>query len=206
MLNIAQPMDEITHPFTYYLASGVLPPETVSVLEDTAPEEGSAKAEALAAGREKNYLMHILYLMHQNEACPAAHALPGQWRELYRELTGGAFLDWLSGSTHLPLRRGPLDVAIYRHVAGDFISVHKDKPEKRLTCILYLNSGWPPEGGGAYEVRNSADPDEPPARSIMPIRGNMLAFPPSDRSWHSVSAVQAGAPTRLTVQLEFWKP
>jgi hypothetical protein len=206
MLNLTQPMTEINEPFTYHLAHDLLPVETVTLLENSAPENGSTKAEALEVGREKNYRMHILYLMHQNLARPAADALSGAWKELYQELTGDVFLDWLSESTHLPLREGVLDLAIYRHVAGDFISVHKDKPEKQLTAILYLNTSWPVDGGGAYEVRNSADPQETPARSILPKGGNLMAFPPSDRSWHSVGIVNEGTPTRLTVQLEFWKP
>ncbi|MFE4333867.1 2OG-Fe(II) oxygenase [Streptomyces sp. NPDC056831] len=205
MLRTTHKAEEINHPFTYHLAPGVVPMETVALLEHTAPEEGSAKAEALEVGREKNYRMHILYLMYQSEARESVRYLSSPWKQLYDELTGVAFLDWLSDSTGLTLQDGLLDVAVYRHVAGDFISVHKDKPEKLLTAILYLNSDWPIDGGGAYEVRNSADPQEAPARSILPRPGNFLAFPPSSRSWHSVSEVRPGTPTRLTVQMEFWK-
>jgi Rps23 Pro-64 3,4-dihydroxylase Tpa1-like proline 4-hydroxylase len=144
--------------------------------------------------------------MRENEAQAISSSLPDPWRPLYEELTGEAFLTWLMMGTELPLDAASLDLAIYRHRAGDFISVHKDKPEKELTCILYLNSAWPADGGGAYEVRGCADPDVPPVRSLAPDGGNLLAFPPSDRSWHSVSPVTASEPVRLTVQLEYWKP
>ncbi|MEU6373192.1 2OG-Fe(II) oxygenase [Streptomyces sp. NPDC046909] len=206
MLDVTRDMTEFTEPFTYHVVSGVLAPEDVALLESTAPEEGAEPAVAMEPGREKNYRMNILYLMYENEVRPAARALTGAWRTLFEELTGDAFLDWLAASTKLPLREGKLDLAIYRHVEGDFISVHKDKPEKLLTAIVYLNSAWPADGGGAYEVRTSADPDEAPARSLPPKGGNILAFPPSERSWHSVGEVKAGTPVRLTVQLEFWKP
>jgi Rps23 Pro-64 3,4-dihydroxylase Tpa1-like proline 4-hydroxylase len=206
MLDTSRDLTEFTEPFTYHVISDVLTPQDVALLESTAPEEGAEAAVALQPGREKNYRMNILYLMYENQARPASEALTGAWKTLYEELTGDTFLDWLAAGTRLPLREGKLDLAIYRHVEGDFISVHKDKPEKLLTAIVYLNSSWPADGGGAYEVRNSADPAEPPARSLAPRGGNILAFPPSDRSWHSVGEVKAGTPTRLTVQLEFWKP
>ncbi|WP_329126889.1 2OG-Fe(II) oxygenase [Streptomyces sp. NBC_01465] len=206
MLDTAQDMTEVTDPFTYHVISDVLTPQDVALLETTAPVDGAEPAVALQPGREKNYRMNILYLMYQDETRPAADALTGPWETLYDELTGDAFLDWLTDNTRLPLREAKLDLAVYRHVEGDFISVHKDKTEKLLTAIVYLNSSWPTDGGGAYEVRSCSDPAVPPARSLPPRGGSMLAFPPSERSWHSVGKVKAGTPTRLTVQLEFWKP
>lgn len=191
-------------PYDILYARGVLTPGQVRGLEVSAPDTGAFLAEELAPGREKNYRMNLTYLMRRDETEDIAASMTPDWQTFYREAVGPEFRVWLERGTGLALSDSPLDVAVYRHGAGDFISVHRDKPEKRLTCIFYLNGGWPTGSGGCYEARGSSDPETPPRRTFEPVGGNVLAFSPTERSWHSVSAVLAGAPTRLTVQLEFW--
>ncbi|GAA4290810.1 2OG-Fe(II) oxygenase [Actinokineospora soli] len=205
MLDTGKPFDHITDPFAIHLARDVLSPEQVRALHATAPRDGFKRIEVLDPNHEKQYAMNLRYLVQDNDISAGSDDLAPEWRQLVRELRGETFLRWLEQGTSLELAELSTDIGIYTHDDGDYISIHKDKPNKAITAILYLNPHWPEDGGGAYEVRRSPDPADEPARLIPPRGGQFLAFPPTDRSWHSVSRVTTGgAPQRLTVQLEFW--
>jgi SM-20-related protein len=195
--------DLTTDPFTIHLADNVLSAERVAELSATAPIEGFERIEMLDPRHEKQYAMNLRYLQKDSEKDSRTNDLSTAWLRLVDALCGEDFLDWLEKGTNLSLRTLPTDIGIYTHNDGDYISVHKDKPNKAITAILYLNPEWPQSAGGAYEVRTSKDPAVEPVRLIRPKAGRFLAFPPTDRSWHSVSRVTSGT-TRLTVQLEFW--
>ena len=205
MLNLQRTFDHITDPFVIHLAREVLSADQVRLLNRTAPADGYNRIEVLDPGHEKQYAMNLLYLQQDSAKSPAAAALTPEWTGLLDTLRGADFLGWLERGTGLRLRGLSTDIGVYTHDDGDFISVHKDKPNKAITAILYLNPVWPANGGGYYEVRRSPDPAAEPARRLPPTGGQLLAFPPTDRSWHSVSRVDTGGRvTRLTVQLEFW--
>ncbi|MFR9770788.1 2OG-Fe(II) oxygenase [Nocardia sp. SC052] len=149
--------------------------------------------------------MNLRYLFRDDNPYGTVDDLAPAWRELLDDLRSEEFIRWLEHGTALQLRDLSTDIGIYTHDDNDYISVHKDKPNKALTAILYLNSSWPSQAGGHYEVRVSPDPRIDPVRRIAPKGGCLLAFPPTDKSWHSVSPVSTGGKiTRLTVQLEFW--
>lgn len=206
MLNTRAEFEHITTPFSIFLAQRALTPERVKSLYETAPDAGYKRIEVLDPSHEKQYAMNLLSLQKNDEKIPeATRLLSPEWSELLEELRGTEFISWLERGTGLELRPLATEIGIYTHQDGDFISVHKDKDDKALTAILYLNPHWPDDAGGQYEVRRSADPAQEPHHRIPPRGGQFLAFPPTDRSWHSVAPVHAGGEvTRLTVQLEFW--
>lgn len=205
LINTRTTFVHITEPFSIHLAESVLTNDQVTALHDTAPRDGFKRIEALDPALEKQYAMNLLYLQEGNEKSPAAADLSPKWTELLTTLRSNQFLDWLENGTGLKLRDLTTDIGVYTHNDGDYISVHKDKQNKAITAILYLNPEWPSGGGGEYEVRLSGDAMQEPTRRIPPRGGQFLAFPPTERSWHSVSKVTAGdSVTRLTVQLEFW--
>jgi hypothetical protein len=203
VLNLQASFERLDDPFTLHLAQGLLEPAQVRRLYESRPRDPRRIVRA-ERSHEKQYAMNLLYLVENDARNPDA-GLHGEWARLVDELMSSAFMDWLEAGTGLRLRHLVTDIGMYTHEDGDFISIHKDKPNKALTAILYLNEHWPAEAGGCYEVHRSADPGEPPVRTISPRAGQFLAFPPSDRSWHAVSPVTTGgALTRLTVQLELW--
>lgn len=205
MLDKHAPFIRITEPFEIHLAESVLDEETVEALYRTAPKDGFQRIEELDPNHEKQYAMNLRYLRKENQLRKGNEKLSPMWARLVDDLYSDEFYDWLERGTSLSLKDLTCDIGIYTHNDGDYISVHKDKPNKALTAILYLNPVWPEGAGGHYEVRESADPERPPMRTIPPLGGQLLAFPPTDLSWHSVSTVETGgALTRLTVQLEFW--
>jgi Rps23 Pro-64 3,4-dihydroxylase Tpa1-like proline 4-hydroxylase len=205
MLDLTRSFEHVAHPFTLHLAQRLLTCEQLRELAATAPIGAVTRIEKTDPKREKQYAMNIFYLLEDGRKCQATEELSAAWAQLLDDLCSDAFLDWLEAGTKLKLRHLATDIAVYTHQDGDYISVHKDKPTKAITGILYLNEEWPPECGGFYEARQSGDPRVDPVRCIPPQGGQFLAFPPTDRSWHSVSEVKTGGTaTRLTVQVEYW--
>lgn len=205
MLNKEAEFEHINDPFEIHVAKGVATKDVVDTLFDQAPLLGARQIARTDPAHEKQYRMNLLYLVRDGVVAEGAAGLSRLWSGLVAELMSDEFTRWLEEGTGLKLSGLPFDMGVYTHVDGDFISVHKDKPNKALTAILYLNPEWPAGVGGEYEVRVSGDPDAKPARRIAPVPGQLLAFPPTDQSWHSVSEVDTGGRlTRLTVQLEYW--
>jgi SM-20-related protein len=205
MINTGQRFEHVKEPFSIYLAQDVLTEGQVRSLFSTMPMHGYNNARVDDPTHDKQYAMNILALQEGGVLSEASADLSAEWSGLLESLRSKPFIDWLEDGTGLKLRGLETDIAIYGYRPGDFISVHKDKPYKAATAILYLNPEWPVDGGGDYEVRISGDPDVDPVRRIPPRGGQLLVFPPTEVSWHSVSEVRAHVTeTRLTVQLEFW--
>ncbi|MET8760699.1 2OG-Fe(II) oxygenase [Lentzea sp. NPDC004782] len=205
MTNKEAGFEHITDPFEIHLSTGVVAPDVVEKLFEQAPLLGAQQIARTDPAHEKQYRMNLLYLVRDGVLAEGTLGLSGLWSSLVADLMSDEFTRWLEEGTGLKLAGLPFDMGVYTHVDGDFISVHKDKPNKQLTAILYLNPEWPAGVGGEYEVRLSGDPAQEPARRIPPAPGQLLAFPPTDTSWHAVSKVDTGGTlTRLTVQLEYW--
>jgi SM-20-related protein len=205
MIDTARELELIEEPFTVHLAQGLLTRDQVDELYAGAPMQKAEQIARTDPDYEKQYRMNLLYLVRDGKPTEETRTLSPAWTTLVKDLLSDEFTEWLEAGTDLDLRDLHLDVGIYTHVDGDFISVHKDKPNKAITAIVYLNNDWPQENGGAYEVRACSDPAEEPVRRIYPRGGQFLAFPPTDTSFHSVSKVHTGdTVTRLTVQLEYW--
>lgn len=204
MLDLSVPIEKTTTPFTMFRALRVLDPRQVRELYESAPVGLLRRIETASPRSDKQYRMSILNLADGRERCPTPPLAPA-WKNLLDELLSPEFTRWLAWGTGLTLAGLPLDVSVYGHVDGDFISVHLDKQNKALTCVLYLNEEWSLAFGGMYEAREGPDPKAEPACLIRPVGGLLLGFQPTSTSWHSVSPVTAEARAmRLTVQCEFW--
>ena len=203
MLNLQSRFEHFNDPYELHIAQDLLSRNQVRALYDTMPRNLNRFLRDDAA-HEKQYALNLLFLAQDN-VTDEISALSPEWQELLLDLQGDVFADWIEAGVGKRLRQLPTDIGIYTYDDGDYISVHKDKPHKAITAVLYLNEVWPPGAGGDYEMRTSGDPDEAPVRVIPPRPGQLLAFPPTSSSWHAVSRVNTqGKWTRLTVQLEYW--
>lgn len=203
MLNLNSHLDKSTDVFTLFLAQGLLDPARARRLYETRPR-GTKRIVRSELSHDKQYAMNLLYLLENDQRNPDADLDP-EWESLVDDLTSSEFMNWLESGTGVSLRGLTADIGMYTHGDGDFISVHRDKPNKALTAILYVNEHWPHDGGGLFEMHSTSNRDKVPARTIAPRAGQFLAFAPTDRSWHAVGPVSTGgALTRLTVQLEYW--
>jgi 2OG-Fe(II) oxygenase superfamily len=205
MLNLDVSVVERTEPFQLFTANGLLDQSQLDELRSTAP---TADAELIAVDdprHEKQYRMNLVSLVETESNTAHVDRLPPNWTELVAELRGDRFTDWLTKSTGIDLAGTQRSIGIYTHRNGDFLSVHKDKPTKAITVIIYLNTDWPEEAGGRYQGFASGDRDGRPVFEIMPVGGQLLAFRPTDRSWHAVSEVaHPDGVERVTVQVEYW--
>lgn len=92
---------------------------------------------------------------------------------------------------------------------GSELGVHLDSDSHpmrgwRRVCnaILFVNTEWKEEWGGAFELRNKTG--EKVLKRVYPRGGTLLLFKPGDFSYHSVSKV-VGPETRKTLAVFFWK-
>lgn len=205
LLNTTVEFRKSVSPFTWHLARGLLTDEQLRTLNAEQPTpDRSRRAVADETRRDKQYRMNVLPLLVEGRRTPAAGELSRSWSALLEQLESEKFLGWLGDNVDIELRGLPMEIGVFTYRKGDFISLHKDKPTKALTAILYLNEHWPADGGGCFEVRDSGRSADAPVESVPPVGGQLLAFPPSDTSWHAVSRIETDEVTRLTVQLEFW--
>ena len=170
MLNLAAQFEHRYDPFVIHVAQNLLDRSRLIRLYNHMPAH-SRRIVRSEAYHEKQYAMNLLYLV-QDGARNATVELSEDWDELVSELRGDAFLSWLEAGTGLRLRDLSTDIGMYTHNDGDFISVHKDKANKALTAILYLNETWSEDAGGGYEVRASDRPDDEPVRILPPAVAN----------------------------------
>lgn len=67
-----------------------------------------------------------------------------------------------------------------RHCDG---KIHTDSKFKKATLLLYLNDGWPHEGGRLRILRNGVDINDY-VTEIPPLGGVLVAFKCTDNAWH----------------------
>lgn len=109
------------------------------------------------------------------------------------ELNGREFLGWLSKLTGIPdliadpsLEGGGLHQSSrggFLNLHTDFTMHHRNKSwKRRINLIVYLNSGWNPEWGGAIELW---DPHmKQCCASVPPLLNHALIFSTTDHSYH----------------------
>lgn len=131
---------------------------------------------------------------NENKAGLAKRELfPEALGKIVDELNGPEFLDWLSKLTGIPdlvadssLEGGGL----HQSARGGFLNLHTDFTmhhhhknwKRRINLILYLNSHWELEWGGAIELW-----DEKMSRccaSVPPLLNHALIFSTTDYSYH----------------------
>jgi hypothetical protein len=205
MLNLAQTVVERTTPFQLFQAQGLLDDDQLDQLAKTAPTSAALPIRVDDPAHEKQYRMNLFRLVEGDEPETPREDLPDVWAELLDDLMGVLYTSWLENSTGIKLTGLVRSVGVYAHRDGDFLAVHKDKPTKAITSIIYLNREWPAEAGGRFQLFERGGAGAEPVDEIAPVGGQLLAFPPTDSSWHAVSTIRRpDGVERLTVQVEYW--
>lgn len=205
MLNLAATMTSRTSPFQLFQAHGLLDDPQLDLLAKTAPTNAAQRIAVDDPLHEKQYRMNLFRLVEGDQPETAISALPSAWSELLGDLVGEKFTTWLETSTGIPLTGLVRSVGVYAHREGDYLAVHRDKPTKAITSIIYLNREWPANAGGRFQLFDTGERGAAPVDEIAPVGGQLLAFPPTSSSWHAVSEVNhPGGIERLTVQVEYW--
>ena len=205
MLNLDVVAAEQQYPFQHFIGRGLLSSESLHELVATAPTSATTTIAVGDPTHEKQYRMNLISLVEGDADTEQVDSLPPAWAVLLAELRSERFTTWLSGAVDVPLLGLLRSIGLYVHRNGDFLSVHKDKPTKAITAILYLNSAWPVDAGGRFQCFTSGSREASPVAELLPVGGQLLAFRPTEDSWHAVSEVAHPAnEERLSVQLEYW--
>ncbi|MET8975182.1 2OG-Fe(II) oxygenase [Streptomyces sp. NPDC004539] len=203
VLSLDSTLEERTQPFQLFRGRDLLDGDQLEQLLATMPTADVAKIAVEDPKHEKQYRMNLVDLVVLEKDAPVYERLPEIWRDLVEDLRGAEFTAWLEAATGIELAGLERSIGLYTHRNGDYLSVHKDKPTKAITVILYLNRDWPVEAGGQFQIFDS--PRSSPTEEISPVGGQLLAFPPTDKSWHAVSKIEHPEGTeRITVQIEYW--
>lgn len=140
--------------------------------------------------------------------------LPFYSRMVFNALNSQAFLAFLEGMTgidHLipdPYFRG---AGIHRTNTGGYLGVHADfnhhkkmNLERRLNVLIYLNPGWKPEYGGAFEVWTKDMKTR--VAQFPPILNRMCCFSTSSESYHGnpEPVNHPGGDPRLSIALYYY--
>ncbi|MEU2065750.1 2OG-Fe(II) oxygenase [Streptomyces anulatus] len=205
MLALDSDLTERTSPFQLFVGRNLLTAQQLRALSESAPTTRVEKISVEDPQHEKQYRMNLLSLIEAEVETEHVRALPAAWRVLLDDLRGEEFTTWLEQSTGIKLTGLPRSIGLYTHRNGDFLSVHKDKPTKAITAILYLNDRWPNEAGGRFQCFTTGDSNVEPTVELAPVGGQLLAFKPTDHSWHAVSEIRhPDGKDRLTMQVEYW--
>jgi Rps23 Pro-64 3,4-dihydroxylase Tpa1-like proline 4-hydroxylase len=205
MLSLANDLTERTEPFQLFVGQELINQAQLAELCACAPTTAVEQIAVDDPSHEKQYRMNLVSLIEAEAETARVATLPQPWRELLDDLRDAKFTTWLEEQTKIGLRGLPRSIGIYTHRNGDFLSVHKDKRTKAITAILYLNTEWPLAAGGRFQCFTSGDPDAEPVAEIHPSGGQLLAFKPTQHSWHAVSEIHhPDQVERLTIQIEYW--
>jgi len=99
----------------------------------------------------------------------------------------------------LDLTDCPTMVTVRGHGRTKDGGIHTDSLDKVITLLIYMNEDWPHEGGRLRLLRGPEDIEDYVCE-IPPVRGNMLAFRRSERSYHGHLPAED---RRLSLQLNW---
>jgi len=119
-------------------------------------------------------------------------SLPLYTRSVFNALNSESFLQFLEEMTGIPnLIPDPYykGAGIHRTETGGYLGIHADfnhhkqmNLERRLNILIYLNPGWKPEYGGAFEIWTK-DMNTRVAQ-FPPYMNRMCCFSTSSESYH----------------------
>lgn len=116
---------------------------------------------------------------------------PFQIQLLIHELQSNlfvSFLEKLTGIDGLIVDHTLNGAGLHQSVRGGKLDLHVDynyhpvtRLDRRVNVLVYLNSGWKPEWGGALELHSR---NSPIVRMISPTLGRMVIFGTTDSNIH----------------------
>lgn len=153
-------------------------------LAGSVPDHGFVRKLEVSVTRTKTYRNFSWDLVRPGE--PTVE-LTGLWRELISDLVDPEYRRRVSELLGTPVADA-VEIRLVRHLPGDWLGPHTDRPDKIFSHVLYFTAGWQPEWGGNLEILRTADPASVVSR-VVPELGASALFARSDDSWHQVSPV-----------------
>ncbi|CAQ82713.1 MULTISPECIES: 2OG-Fe(II) oxygenase family protein [Photorhabdus] len=126
------------------------------------------------------------------------------WQILYQEVSSVQYRDAILKAIDLDISGLKFKMGFYKYYrTGDWISPHKDKPEKILNHVMFFNETWNCANGGQFLGLRSQNMDDI-VFEVEPLVGNSVFFEPRENSWHAVRPLLCDQP-RLSVQIEIFR-
>jgi SM-20-related protein len=167
-----------------------LPEDVVTDLANEARQlKQAAIMQEAGIGREhlavnKTIRSDSIYWLNQENASEAQKSYFDQMEQLKRNLNQQLYAGLFGLESHLAVY--PVGAFYKRHL-DCFTTADLNKPQRKISCIVYLNQHWQPEDGGQlrlYLHENDRLNNEK-YMDILPVAGRAVIFL-SDRFYHEV--------------------
>ncbi|MEM9546932.1 MAG: 2OG-Fe(II) oxygenase family protein [Bacteroidota bacterium] len=143
--------------------------------------------------QDKSYEMNIRPILKPgSNAIVSASQLDSLWIQLIEELKSAEYRNLISTITGISLDDCEVEVNLWKYTNGSNLSVHKDKDEKVVTHLIYMNDIWKDSWGGHFCIHTEKS-QESICEKILPVVDNSLILITTNNSWHSVAAVKPEA-------------
>ncbi len=105
------------------------------------------------------------------------------FQEIMEELRGPEVREIVAKKLDIDLSQMSTMITLRGCARGADGKIHTDSTFKKASMLLYLNEGWPHEGGRLRILRNGTD-IENYAAEVPPLGGTLVAFKCTDNAWH----------------------
>ena len=147
-------------PFDHVVATGVIPPAKLELLNRDYPE----------IDRPANY-------------SPDALTYGPHFQQLLDELNDPDFEKRVAEKFGVDLTGAMKTITVRKYSEPSDGHIHTDHWSKIVTLLVYFNPEWEQEGG-RFRVLRSGDDIDDYAAEVAPLAGTVLAFHRCDKSWH----------------------
>jgi hypothetical protein len=114
---------------------------------------------------------------------PSELQIRGDFQRLVEELHGSEFRHGIEKKFGIDLADRATMYTVRGYTRQKDGAIHTDSKTKIVTVLLYFNEAWDDSSGRLRILRSGTDINDY-VTEIAPIRGNLLAFVRSDKSWH----------------------
>jgi len=167
-----------------------LPEATVNALANEAQRlKHTQVMQEAGIGREhlnvnKEIRSDSIYWLDEGDATEAQRSYFGQMENLRLELNRHLYLGLFGLESHLAVYP---EGGFYKKHLDCFASHNPQKPQRKISCIVYLNQGWHMQDGGQLKLYLNETDESDKYKSILisPLAGRAVIFL-SDTFYHEV--------------------
>lgn len=166
----------------------------VAELVESFPGNGLLDTFRRTEGSDKTYSANMATLHDHRGWSDRVVRMASCWRDLVSLLVESDYARRLAALLGVPPGPITLELRLTEYTGGGWMSRHTDRPDKLFSQNLYFCPQWSRECGGGLALY-ADEHDDRPVSVFVPGAGTSLAFARTDRSWHEVLPVSAGAPS-----------
>lgn len=179
-------------PFDWGVIADVFENSAYQRLLDSFPTDGFVLTEKPTGSSGKSYKTYNLTVVQGGKPTANFETLSSVWKDAILAVVGEANVRNLETMTKRSLTGTAPEVRFVVYSAGCWIGPHLDRPDKRLTQILYLQAAQDHLVGGDLLILGSGDIQDVVER-VPPTPNSSVVLLPSIRSWHAVSMLHTGS-------------